>query len=88
MVSPPLVLIHHTKAFQAICAFPTLCRQWIEICLVPAETNFDLLMAGCRLEFYFKPCCGWNRGGLTTHGAPGNSGSWGPCVLAQTQKSL
>ncbi|CAI9603188.1 unnamed protein product, partial [Staurois parvus] len=28
------------------------------------------------------------RGGLTTHGAPGNRGSWGPCVLAQTQKSL
>ncbi|CAI9593525.1 unnamed protein product, partial [Staurois parvus] len=22
------------------------------------------------------------RGGLTTHGAPGNRGSWGPCVLA------
>ncbi|CAI9602835.1 unnamed protein product, partial [Staurois parvus] len=31
------------------------------------------------------PC----RGGLTTHGAPpGNRGSWGPCVLAQTQKCL
>ncbi|CAI9550789.1 unnamed protein product [Staurois parvus] len=29
-----------------------------------------------------------NRGGLTTQGAPGNRGSWGPCVLAQTQKSL
>ncbi|CAI9590648.1 unnamed protein product, partial [Staurois parvus] len=29
------------------------------------------------------------RGGLTTHGAPpGSRGSWGPCVLAQTQKSL
>ncbi|CAI9575197.1 unnamed protein product [Staurois parvus] len=28
------------------------------------------------------------RGGLTTHGAPGNRGSWGPCLLAQTQKSL
>ncbi|CAI9608567.1 unnamed protein product, partial [Staurois parvus] len=26
------------------------------------------------------------RGGLTTHGAPSNRGSWGPCVLAQTQK--
>ncbi|CAI9575145.1 unnamed protein product, partial [Staurois parvus] len=29
-----------------------------------------------------------HRGGLTTHEAPGNRGSWGPCVLAQTQKSL
>ncbi|CAI9610171.1 unnamed protein product, partial [Staurois parvus] len=28
------------------------------------------------------------RGRLTTHGALGNRGSWGPCVLAQTQKSL
>ncbi|CAI9573318.1 unnamed protein product [Staurois parvus] len=28
------------------------------------------------------------RGGLTTHGPPGNRGSWGPCVLTQTQKSL
>ncbi|CAI9555608.1 unnamed protein product, partial [Staurois parvus] len=28
------------------------------------------------------------RGRLTTHGAPGNRGSWGPCVLAQTKKSL
>ncbi|CAI9547320.1 unnamed protein product [Staurois parvus] len=28
------------------------------------------------------------RGGLTTHGAPGNRGSWGPCILAQTQKNL
>ncbi|CAI9618434.1 unnamed protein product [Staurois parvus] len=28
------------------------------------------------------------RGGLTTHGAPGNRGSWSPCVLAQNQKSL
>ncbi|CAI9539274.1 unnamed protein product [Staurois parvus] len=28
------------------------------------------------------------RGGLTTHGPPGNRGSWGPCVLAQTQKSF
>ncbi|CAI9544843.1 unnamed protein product, partial [Staurois parvus] len=25
------------------------------------------------------------RGGLTTHGAPGNRGSWGPCVLTQAQ---
>ncbi|CAI9610058.1 unnamed protein product, partial [Staurois parvus] len=29
-----------------------------------------------------------DKGGLTTHGAPGNRGSWGPLVLAQTQKSL
>ncbi|CAI9567317.1 unnamed protein product [Staurois parvus] len=28
------------------------------------------------------------RARLTTHGAPGNKESWGPCVLAQTQKSL
>ncbi|CAI9546431.1 unnamed protein product, partial [Staurois parvus] len=27
------------------------------------------------------------RGGLTTHGPLGNRGSWGPCVLAQTQKA-
>ncbi|CAI9614258.1 unnamed protein product, partial [Staurois parvus] len=27
------------------------------------------------------------RGGLTTHGASGNRGSWGPCVLAQTKKA-
>ncbi|CAI9595550.1 unnamed protein product, partial [Staurois parvus] len=35
-------------------------------------------------------CFGYlvTRGGLTTHGAPSNRGSWGPCVLAQTQKSL
>ncbi|CAI9534428.1 unnamed protein product [Staurois parvus] len=30
----------------------------------------------------------WNRGGLTTHGPLGSRGSWGPCVLAHTQKSL
>ncbi|CAI9607974.1 unnamed protein product, partial [Staurois parvus] len=32
--------------------------------------------------------CNGSRGGLTTHGAPGNRGSWGPCVLAHTQKNL
>ncbi|CAI9535799.1 unnamed protein product [Staurois parvus] len=29
--------------------------------------------------------CVWGpRGGLTTHEALGNRGSWGPCVLGQT----
>ncbi|CAI9570159.1 unnamed protein product [Staurois parvus] len=28
------------------------------------------------------------RGRLITHGAPGNRGSWGPCVLAQIKKIL
>ncbi|CAI9548028.1 unnamed protein product, partial [Staurois parvus] len=27
-----------------------------------------------------------SRGGLTTHGAPGNRGSWGPCVLGRQSR--
>ncbi|CAI9581731.1 unnamed protein product, partial [Staurois parvus] len=43
----------------------------------------------CRLQIKFlQKQNGTSRGGLTTHGAPGNRGSWGPCALAQTQKSL
>ncbi|CAI9568202.1 unnamed protein product [Staurois parvus] len=38
---------------------------------------------------YVTPPLGRDRGGLTKlMGPPGNRGSWGHCVLAQTQKSL
>ncbi|CAI9566357.1 unnamed protein product [Staurois parvus] len=45
--------------------------------VVPALEHFQLLT------------CGTNQGqGLTTHRAPGNRKSWGPCVLTHTQKSI
>ncbi|CAI9575114.1 unnamed protein product [Staurois parvus] len=39
------------------------------------------------------PMTQWQQGHLqgrtdNSWGPPGNRGSWGPCVLAQTQKSL
>ncbi|CAI9585368.1 unnamed protein product, partial [Staurois parvus] len=51
---------------------------------------FNIISNGTYSHLHvFTQCVFWKgTGGLTTYRAPGNRGSWGPCVLAQTQKSL
>ncbi|CAI9550701.1 unnamed protein product [Staurois parvus] len=68
-----------------------MCVQPIVLGCAPQSSNthaYLIDLPACRFRVKEK-CLLLFRGGLTTHGAPGQYGIMGQyCVLAQTQKSL